>query len=161
MKTIISFLALFSILLSLNCGNTTEPKNELSTAVDANNDNGIVGEWERIGGGKDKNDNRKLDDAEIDTKDPLPGGFDYLHFYANGKCNFTTDHIEATYVVKKEPKTKEANTIYIYPSGLPAGLSEKERDDNAYRLRVFSIEPNKLFVKPAHLMGQIVAYKRK
>lgn len=152
------FKPLFSIYLICCCNSCS---NEESTIEIKSNqfsaDYDISGEWARTSVGDDENSNGLLDNSEIKTG-PALSGYDYFRFYANGKCVYDKDmKFDGTYIIKPE---KDKDAIFIYPDGLPPGMSEKEKDENAMIFRISAFEKNKLTLKPKHLVTRLVVYKR-
>jgi hypothetical protein len=149
------------IVAGLSIGVNFQNKSEAQTEViipKFNFQTGIEGEWQKAGAGFDTNNNGTLDDSEIKNDKGL-SGYDYFHFYANGKCVFDKDvKFDGTYVIKPDKYNKKA--IFIYGSGMPPGLSQKEKDGAAYVYRIKSIEEKRLVLAPAHLSGKLVLYKR-
>jgi hypothetical protein len=90
----------------------------------------------------------------------LLDGFDYFKFMANGKCQYDKDiKFDGVYVVKAYKKA-EQQAIFIYPSGLPATLTDKERDENALIYKIRDVKPNQLVLSPAHQGSTLVVYKK-
>ena len=161
MKKGLNLLVITIITGSISCGHSESNAQTENTAsmTNENQQTGIEGEWQKTGMAFDDNKNGTLDDNEI-KKDKGLSGYDYFHFYANGKCIFDKDvKFEGTYVIKPDKYKKRA--IFIYGSGMPAGLSRKEKDGAAYVYRIQSVDGTRLVLAPAHLHGKLVLYTRK
>lgn len=165
MKMHINLLLLPAILLSQACNDGKSTENNTAaasttTAAEPPSADGLTGEWQRIESGYDANGNGVLDDNEKMHTKSLLDGYDYFKFMANGKCVFDKDiQFDGTYTVKPYKSHKEA--IFIYPSGLPAGLSPEERDKNAYIYKIRSRQTDQLILSPAHTGTTLVIYKKK
>jgi hypothetical protein len=166
MKTYSNLLLLPAILLGYACNdgksneNNTTATAATTTSADNPSDGGVTGEWERIQSGYDKNSNGTLDPEEIMSTKSLLDGYDYFKFMANGKCQYDKDiKFDGVYVVKAYKKADQ-QAIFIYPSGLPAVLTDKQKDENALIYKIRSVKPNQLILSPAHQGATLVVYKK-
>jgi hypothetical protein len=167
MKTYINLVLLPVILLGQACndGKSNEnSKTATATAATSNEDqsaNGTVtGEWQRIQSGYDKNNNGSLDAEEVMSTKSLLDGYDYFKFMSNGKCVYDKDiKFDGVYVVKAYKKADQ-QAIFIYPSGLPAGLTDKQKDENALIYKIRSVKTDQLILSPAHQGTTLVVYKK-
>jgi hypothetical protein len=167
MKTYINLFLLPAMLLGQACndGKSNENSKAATATTTASNedqpgDGGVTGEWLRIESGYDKNNNGVLDAEEKMSTKSLLDGFDYFKFMSNGKCVYDKDvKFDGEYVVKAYKKADQ-QAIFIYPSGLPAVLTDKQRDENALIYKIRSVKPDQLILSPAHQGTTLVVYKK-